>query len=411
MKTHFSLIFKSVYSSLLFCLFWGQANSQTTPVPLAFKNGKLLSGTALGLGAVYEYKNVNQQVNAHVRIDSLVGGATVLLMDSVGTGYDNALQPRVRSLAGGNSYAVFSVTFLTQQGAATSIPKLSVTGLDIDGSSTLKEFIEMDLGGGSYHLFSHTPDIEVVKKGTGFRGTNVKGVDVAGIDTTNFQVMYGVEHTDVSKVILRLGSNINAGGSANTRNFSVLFQRIQTPVKTLPVTFQTTKANKVNGYSVIEWTCSQEQVLSYQVEKSTNGTSFAPIGTVAALKNGVASYRFTDNGPSAGKMFYRIKAIDIDGSANYSTVVMVAGEQATSAPLTVSTFPNPATTFLKALLPTQWQGKTVTFTIYTLQGNPVKAHTGTSASVNTIDVSALPRGYYSLQVQCGQEMCRQTFVK
>ncbi|RZK41883.1 MAG: hypothetical protein EOO61_05710, partial [Hymenobacter sp.] len=107
---------------------------------LSFNNPKLqtASNTDLKKGAVYLFEDVAAGVDATLRIDSLVGGATVTKIDdnTKGLGYKNALQPEVKSgNIIGRSYAVFTINFL-KEGTTVPMPMQSVnaTALDIDGN-------------------------------------------------------------------------------------------------------------------------------------------------------------------------------------------------------------------------------------------------------------------------------------
>src|SRR5688572_18518029 len=75
---------------------------------LVFNNYTLISGTNLQKGSVYRFLNVIPNVNATVRIDTLVGGAEVKKVDdnTSGLGYSNAFQPEIKIPSGsGEAYA------------------------------------------------------------------------------------------------------------------------------------------------------------------------------------------------------------------------------------------------------------------------------------------------------------------
>lgn len=80
------------------------------------------------------------------------------------------------------------------------------------------------------------------------------------------------------------------------------------------------KNNAVN----LAWTTKTESNLSqFLVLKSTDGTSWNTIGTVAAKNIATGTqYNFTDNNPIA-KNYYRLKILDKDGKINYSGVLII----------------------------------------------------------------------------------------
>jgi hypothetical protein len=62
---------------------------------------------------------------------------------------------------------------------------------------------------------------------------------------------------------------------------------------------------------------------SYEIEKSTDGQQFYTAGTVASKGNSnfPVQYNWLDANAAAGNNYYRIKAIGINGTANYSKIV------------------------------------------------------------------------------------------
>lgn len=79
--------------------------------------------------------------------------------------------------------------------------------------------------------------------------------------------------------------------------------------------------------------------------KSADGTNWSTIGEVKAAGNSSVklNYSFTDKAASAGKQYYRLKIVDLDGSVEYSEIRQIGG----TATSVVSVFPNPATDFVK----------------------------------------------------------------
>ena len=90
----------------------------------------------------------------------------------------------------------------------------------------------------------------------------------------------------------------------------------------LPVTIINLKAYQKNTGVQVEWNSQNEQNLnSYEVEKSTNGLTFSKAGTVVA--SGSSSYNWYDANPINGNNYYRIKIVEKDGSFKYTQVVNV----------------------------------------------------------------------------------------
>ncbi|MFC4231138.1 T9SS type A sorting domain-containing protein [Parasediminibacterium paludis] len=105
----------------------------------------------------------------------------------------------------------------------------------------------------------------------------------------------------------------------------------------LPVKFANISANKVSGIVKVSWNIETEiNAASYTVERSVDGVSFIAIGTVVASNAG--TYNFIDASSASATNYYRIKAVDRDGSFAYSAVVTTAADITTAA---VNVYPNP----------------------------------------------------------------------
>lgn len=105
-----------------------------------------------------------------------------------------------------------------------------------------------------------------------------------------------------------------------------------------PVRFGSLKATPKNAGLQVEWQALQEAgVQKYVAERSANGTEFSAFAQVNALNIAKANYTVVDDKPNKTDNFYRIKAMDKDGSITYSSVLRVTAK--TQADVTIS--PNP----------------------------------------------------------------------
>ncbi len=76
----------------------------------------------------------------------------------------------------------------------------------------------------------------------------------------------------------------------------------------------------------LNWRTAQEENTRYfDVQKSSDGNQFVSIGKVKAAGNSTSpsNYLFTDNNPTQGINFYKLKTVDMDGSFTYSNNVAV----------------------------------------------------------------------------------------
>ncbi|MBD2769944.1 FG-GAP repeat protein, partial [Hymenobacter sp. BT664] len=115
------------------------------------------------------------------------------------------------------------------------------------------------------------------------------------------------------------------------------------PATPLPVTLTAFTAERRGRGVRLRWTTASEQNSDFfAVERSPDGRTFASIGRVAAQGHSpqAVTYEFTDSDLPAAParvLYYRLRQIDLDGTATYSPVRAVAGE---TDELTL--FPNPA---------------------------------------------------------------------
>lgn len=94
----------------------------------------------------------------------------------------------------------------------------------------------------------------------------------------------------------------------------------------LPLTLTQFTANRDDDESLLQWQTAQEQnTRDFTVERSSDGQSYTPIGTVDAAGNStsVRSYSFIDRTPQPNANYYRLKESDLDGRSTYSPVRVV----------------------------------------------------------------------------------------
>jgi|GEM_PF-1808327 len=126
----------------------------------------------------------------------------------------------------------------------------------------------------------------------------------------------------------------DAASSAVNR-FRIVFKNLSP----LPVTFTSVTALKKANGNEVEWKVENEiNISSYEVERSTDGTSFTKIGAVTA--GNIANYNWLDAYPVNGDNFYRIKSISNRGTYEYSRIVKVSSVKGKTG---FTVYPNPST--------------------------------------------------------------------
>jgi hypothetical protein len=135
--------------------------------------------------------------------------------------------------------------------------------------------------------------------------------------------------------------NSDLASKASDR-FMLVFQRanVSLPVRFLSIN---TSHNKEN-VPVINWSVDNEiNIDRYELESSNDGLSFdkintqSPSSSISSTKN----YSYIDNKALSEQVFYRVKAISMDGMIQYSKIVSINTKVNTTPSIKI--YPNPAT--------------------------------------------------------------------
>ena len=94
----------------------------------------------------------------------------------------------------------------------------------------------------------------------------------------------------------------------------------------LPVSWLNFEALYADGNVKLNWSTAMELNNSYfEVEISTDAIRFMPVGKVASKGNSniPVSYSYLHVQPRPGKLYYRVKQVDVDGKSSYSKVIQI----------------------------------------------------------------------------------------
>lgn len=384
----------------------------------------LIAGTDKQVGAQYKYESIVPGIDAIVKIDSLIGGATIAVVDdNSGSGFIEGFQPQIKSGSTvGASYAVFTFTYnITGTSTNSDVDTLNMTALDIDGSSSLKEFDQISLGTGAtaaYVLSNPVISLTQVSTGT-FKGINVDGVDKPGIDTSAKENMFTVKNINVSSFTIKLGM-VTTQSQQTTRLYSIYMKSFVYPnISTLPVKMESFNAtlNNNNQRVDLKWTTATEiNVSHFVVERSLDGVNYKDAGLVFAVGNSTqkVNYSLSDNISSVQSpvIYYRLRSVDIDGKFEYSEVRIIRISKQVDNTITITAYPNPATNQVNVTIPNNWQNKKVVFEIFNANGQVSKRSENNSGSqTETISVGNLASGFYVVRVSCDGETAQQKIIK
>lgn len=159
----------------------------------------------------------------------------------------------------------------------------------------------------------------------------------------------------------------------------------------LPVVLVNFGAVRHAGQAVqVRWTTASELRSAYfEVQRSIDGTTYATVEKQAAHGTTAQSHIYTslDQAAPAGRLYYRLRQVDTDGTESFSPVVTLA---ATTTATTLTFYPNPAhdeLTLLAASEPVQ---------VLDLTGRVLQATTLPASG--KLNIAALPPGTYLLRV-------------
>lgn len=175
----------------------------------------------------------------------------------------------------------------------------------------------------------------------------------------------------------------------------------------LPVTIIDLTAIKNNEDVLLKWYATYETNFKlFEIERSTNGTSFYKTGEV--IGRNLANYTFTDHDlPSADIVYYRLKMIDIDGKFDYSKTVTVHINNNFS---NACVYPDPTAGKLTVRLQQALQQNS-DLSIADITGRIVWQQPVANGQKNiALDVTKLPAGRYFIKISNSTELIHQSFV-
>jgi hypothetical protein len=170
----------------------------------------------------------------------------------------------------------------------------------------------------------------------------------------------------------------------------------------LPIKWETFSIRELNGLPYLNWKAVYEANTKFIVERSYNGQQFYPLATFNAIIEN--NYQWTDKKASNTVVFYRIKAVDVNGEVSYSeTKKLVFKEKQLD---NANTFPSP---FTNKFVWSYYSSRNAQFKfqIHTSSGQLLyQKHASINHGQNSIpflEAAHLLPGIYSLDVFNGSE--------
>jgi len=178
----------------------------------------------------------------------------------------------------------------------------------------------------------------------------------------------------------------------------------------LPVELISFTARPESKAVTLLWaTASEDGNDFFEVERSTDGISFYPIGRVsgAGTTSSLHNYRFTDGDPVNGLAYYRLRQVDYDGQAGYSKVLPVEMKKGQGGLL----YPQPAIDRITWRPETETGDTPVFFRIFSSHGEEVQNFSLPGVNnLYTLDIQHLIPGAYYLRAETGGEVSGTPFL-
>jgi hypothetical protein len=207
------------------------------------------------------------------------------------------------------------------------------------------------------------------------------------------------------------------GFAPDTSNTALVTINYSSPIL-LPVKLVSFSAMLNTDKIDLKWTTSSEKNVShFSIEKSTDGTNFSEAGLVFANGNTseTMNYSFTDgniNTSQAGVIYYRLRSVDIDGKSELSQVKTIRIGKKNEHSISILTYPNPVSTELRVSIPTNWQGRKVSYELLNSNGQVMQRNiTATGSQTESMNVNSLTPGFYIVKVTCNGETAQQKIIK
>ena len=180
----------------------------------------------------------------------------------------------------------------------------------------------------------------------------------------------------------------------------------------LPVELTTFVGKANNKNADLMWqTASEKNARLFEVHASVDGKIFKQVGSIKANGNTnvTSTYNFTDVNALANnnKVYYKLKSVDVDGSFEWSNIVIVSAKQANNNSIDI--YPNPFNTNVTLSLV---DNTPATIEVVSMQG--VSVYNATANSNNlfvNINLTQLTSGVYFIKVTQNGNTTVQKLVK
>lgn len=189
----------------------------------------------------------------------------------------------------------------------------------------------------------------------------------------------------------------------NSRISKNVPQLTSCPPSALPIELLSFQAKNQNNQNHLTWqTATETNNQGFEIERSINGIDFEKIGFIKGKGNSnqIQNYRFIDANPFSTS-YYRLKQIDFDGKFEYSNTISIKIRKEKG----IQFYPNPTNGIVTI---ESAEILNADILIYNNIGILVKT---TKAQNNTINISDLPMGMYTVSMTNNENRFVKQIVK
>ena len=214
----------------------------------------------------------------------------------------------------------------------------------------------------------------------------------------SFQFNVGGKAVTAAPSGITLASSLSAGATTSDVDGSnqAATTEINVSATVLPVVLADFNviANSCNG--VVNWkTATEDNVKSFEVQYSTNGTLFTAAGTVQAKNASSGSVYKYVNAQGTGRGYYRLKVTDIDGQVSYSRIVSI--DTKCNGTKSVSLYPNPITASQNLSVIISGYEGSIKGELMSMTGQAIRSYSLKNGT-NSLSVEKLAQATYMLRV-------------
>ncbi|MBP6642326.1 MAG: T9SS type A sorting domain-containing protein [Flavobacteriales bacterium] len=215
-------------------------------------------------------------------------------------------------------------------------------------------------------------------------------VDSDGLDWTNATVYSGA--TSVGGRVVFSGVDLTQGSFFTLATINY----INTP---LPIELLSFEGETQGTTNHLTWSTATERNNDhFDLERSADGQSFIRIGSLPGVGNSqqVTDYALIDERPLQGLNYYRLKQVDLDGTATYSNVVTLTNKLEEDKGCIVRTLEPEGLYALACTL-----SERATMELFSSAGQPLKIVRVNNDGAQEFDLRPLASGMYIVRIMDG----------